>query len=87
MTVNIQIHYRTAWGEGIQLRLGKRRIPMESSLGGLWQIMLTGRDIHNGDTFTFEVVRDGAVVKKEWRHHVFTAPVSQKNIIIRFGLQ
>ena len=57
MTVNIQIHYRTAWGEGIQLRLGKRRIPMESSLGGLWQIMLTGRDIHNGDTFTFEVVR------------------------------
>ena len=83
MTVNIQIHYRTAWGEGIQLRLGKRRIPMESSLGGLWQIMLTGRDIHNGDTFTFEVVRDGAVVKKEWRHHVFTAPVSQKNIIIR----
>ncbi len=83
MTVNIQIHYRTAWGEGIQLRLGKRRIPMESSLGGLWQIMLTGRDIHNGDTFTFEVVRDGAVVKKEWRHHVFIAPVSQKNIIIR----
>ena len=83
MTVNIQLHYRTSWGESIQLRLGKRRIPMEYSFGGLWQIMLTGRDIHNGDAFTFEIVRDGKVIKREWRHHVFIAPVSQKNIIIR----
>jgi 4-alpha-glucanotransferase len=56
---------------------------MESSLGGLWQIMLTGRDIHNGEVFNFELVRDGKVVKREWRHHVFIAPVSQKNIIVR----
>ena len=83
MTVNIQLHYRTSWGESIQLRLGKRRIPMEYSFGGLWQIMLTGRDIHNGDAFTFEIVRDGKVIKREWRHHVFVAPVSQKNIIVR----
>ena len=83
MTVNIQLHYRTSWGESIQLRLGKRRILMEYSFGGLWQIMLTGRDIHNGEAYTFEVVREGKVVQREWRHHVFTAPVSQKNIIIR----
>ena len=83
MTVNIQLHYRTSWGESVQLRLGKRRIPMEYSFGGLWQIMLTGRDIHSGDAFTFEIVRDGKIVKREWRHHVFIAPVSQKNIIIR----
>ena len=83
MTVNIQIHYRTSLGESIHLRLGKRRIPMESSLGGLWQIMLTGRDIHSGEAFTFEVVREGKVIKREWRHHVFIAPVSQKNIIVR----
>ena len=28
-------------------------------------------------------MRDGKVVKREWRHHVFIAPVSQKNIIVR----
>ena len=83
MTVNIQLHYRTSWGETVHLRLGKRRIPMEYSFGGLWQIMLNGRDIHNGEAYTFEVVREGKVVQREWRHHVFTAPVSQKNIIIR----
>ena len=56
---------------------------MEPTLGGFWQIMLNGRDIHSGAHYTFEVVQDGKVVKREWRHHVFTAPVSQKNIIIR----
>ena len=83
MTINIQLHYRTAWGESVQLRLGKRRIPMESSLGGLWQIMLTGRDIHDGDRFTFEIVREGKVVKREWREHTFVYHTPGKNIIVR----
>ncbi len=83
MTSNIQLQYQTAWGESVQLRIGKRRIPMEYSFGGLWQIMLSGRDIRNGDSFTFEVVRDGKVVKREWRGHHFKAPSAQKNIIVR----
>ena len=83
MTTNIQLQYHTEWGESMQLRLGKRRIPMEYSFGGLWQIMLTGRDIHDGDNFTFEVVRAGKVVKREWRTHHFKAPAAQKNIIVR----
>ena len=69
MTVSIQIQYQTAWGESLRLRIGKRHIPMEYSFGGLWQIMLTGRDIHLGDKYSFEVVRDGEVVKREWRPH------------------
>ena len=83
MTINIQLHYRTAWGESVQLRLGKRRIPMEPSFGGLWQIMLGGRDIHDGDHFTFEVVRDGRVIKREWRAHHFMYHTPGKNIIVR----
>ena len=83
MTINIQLQYLTEWGESMQLRLGKRRIPMEYSFGGLWQIMLTGRDIHDGDSFTFEVVSGGKVIKREWRTHHFKAPSAQKNIIVR----
>ena len=83
MTTNIQLQYHTEWGESIQLRLGKRRIPMEYSYGGLWQIMLTGRDIHDGDTFTFEIIRDGKVIKKEWRQHHYKTPSAGKNIIVR----
>ena len=69
MTVSIQIQYQTAWGESLRLKIGKRLIPMEYSFGGLWQIMLTGKDIHVGDKYTFQVVRDGNVVKSEWRPH------------------
>ena len=83
MTINIQVQYHTSWGESMQLRIGRRRIPMEYTFGGLWQIMLTGRDLHDGDVFTFEVLREGKVVKKEWRVHRYKAPKVQKNIIIR----
>ena len=83
MTTNIQLQYITQWGETIQLRVGKRRIPMEYSFGGLWQIMLTGRDIHDGDPFTFELVRDGKVVRREWRGHHYKSPSPGKNIIVR----
>ena len=83
MTTNIQLHYHTQWGESIQLRLGKRRIPMEYSFGGLWQIMLTGRDIHDCDNYTFEIVMDGKVIKREWRQHHYRTPSAGKNIIVR----
>ena len=83
MTINIQLQYHSSWGESVQLRVGKRRIPMQYSFGGLWQIMLSGRDIHDGDHFTFELVRDGKVVKREWRDHYYKAPAAQKNIIVR----
>mgnify|MGYP002627510586 CR=1 FL=1 len=80
MTVNIQLHYHTQWGESVRLSLGKRRIPMEYSFGGLWQIMLTRKDIRQGDRYGFEIVRDGHVVRKEWRDHRLT--VSGKGLVI-----
>ena len=83
MNTNIQLQYHTHWGESIQLRIGHRIIPMEYSYSGLWQIVLSGRDIHDGDIFTFEVVRESQVVEREWRPHRFKAPKAQKNIIVR----
>ena len=83
MTINIQLQYHTNWGETVQIKIGKRRIPMEYSFGGLWQLMLGTRDLKDGGSFSFEVVRDGKVIQKEWRGHHFKAPSAQKNIIVR----
>ena len=80
MTVNIQIQYQTAWGESLRLKIGKRRIPMEYSFGGMWQIMLTSRDIKTGDKYGFELVRDGKVVRTEWRRHQLT--VGGRSLVI-----
>ena len=83
MSVNIQLQYHTDWGETMQLRIGRRRIPLEYSFGGLWQILLSGRDIREGDHFTFEVVRGGQVVKREWRPHLYKASATHKDMIVR----
>ena len=83
MTINIQLQYHTQWGESVWLKLGKRSIVMDYSLGGLWQIVLTGRQLRDGDEFSFELVRDGKVVKREWRAHRYKAPAAHKNIIVR----
>ena len=83
MTINIQLQYHTSWGESIHLRLGKRRVPMQYSFGGLWQIVLTGHDLHAGEKFSFEIVREGKVVKSEWRAHTYKSPSAGKNIIVR----
>lgn len=83
MTINIQLQYHTSWGMSVRLRIGKRRIPMEYAFGGLWQILLSGKDLRDGDSFSFEVLKDGQVIQKEWREHRFKAPKNHKNIIVR----
>ena len=80
MTVNIQIQYQTAWGESLRLKIGKRSIPMEYSFGGMWQIMLTSKDIKTGDKYGFELVRDGKVIRTEWRRHQLT--VNGRSLVI-----
>lgn len=67
--IHIQLQCHTVWGENVQLRIGRRHIPMDYSFDGHWQIMLDGRELKNGGCFTFEVVRDGKLIRREWRKH------------------
>ena len=83
MNIRISIQYNTAWGEQIVLRTGKRRIPMDYTFGGQWQKELSGRDLKDGAHYTYEVVKDGVVIRTEWRGHVFQAPVGAREADIR----
>ena len=83
MNIRIIIHYHTAWGESLVLRVGRKRYPMESAFGGEWQKELTGRNIHDGDEYSFEVVRGGHAVRREWRGHRFHAPASGSRLVVR----
>ena len=83
MNIRITLHYRTAWGEQVVLRIGKNRFPMEYTFGGTHQALLTGRDLHDGASYTFELVRDGHLVRTEWRAHRFCAPSGSGDIILR----
>ena len=83
MSITIQLQYHTAWGESVRLRSGKRSFPMEHAFEGIWQGKLSSQDLRDGGRFTFEIVRDGKVVRREWREHIFTAPLNCKDVIVR----
>ena len=83
MNIRIYVHYQTAWGEEMALRVGKKRFPMGYTFDGIWQVTLTGRDLKDGSAYTYEVLRDGQPCRKEWRSHLYTAPAEGKEVIIR----
>ena len=83
MKIIFQIQYNTAWGESLSVRVGRKSYPMDYSFGGVWQKELGGRELHDGDKYGYELVRDGAVVRKEWREHVFEAPAEGTSIVVR----
>ena len=83
MDIKIILHYHTVWGESLVLRVGKRRYQMRSAFAGVWQAELTGRNLRDGDRYSFEVQRDGKTVRTEWRAHLYCAPEKAKSQVIR----
>ena len=83
MNIRITIQYRTEWGESLALRIGKRRYPMDPAYGHTWQLQLTGRNLRDGDRYTFEVEKDGKTVRREWRPHLYFAPEGTTSLVLR----
>ena len=65
------------------LRIGKKRYPMDPAYANMWQKELTGRNLRDGDAYTFEVERDGKTVRREWRAHRYEAPAGGNSLVIR----
>ena len=83
MNIRITLQYHTHWGESLVLRIGKRRYPMDPAYASMWQKELTGRNLKDGDMYTFEVEQKGKVVRREWRAHRFDAPQKTESLVIR----
>ncbi len=74
MTLNISIEYRTNWGEEIVLCLAGRRYPLTYVAEGLWKGEVTRFNPAKVSEYGYEVVRDGATVRTEWKKHVLALP-------------
>ena len=74
MTVHFSLKYNTVWGEQLIVRIGKRSFGMRYTGDGMWEAELSGYEIRKGQKYTYEVVRDAASVRKEWREHTFLPP-------------
>lgn len=83
MKIRISIQYHTAWGEQVVLATPKKVFPMEFTNGGLWQAVLPGTALKDGDRYGFRIVRGSDTVRSEWRRHRFTAPATApKDLLI-----
>jgi len=63
------IEYRTVWGENLFLVQRNKKFPMKWNEGNIWTVEI---DIFSSAQlldYSYEVVRDGIVVRQEWRHH------------------
>ena len=83
MTLEFLLNYNTAWGESLVLRAGRKCHNMEYAGGGLWKAELTASQIKNGQEYTYEVVRDGKTLRREWRTHTLHLPQGAKDAAVK----
>ena len=74
MKLQISIEYKTAWGEELVLCLGGKRHALRYEADGLWKGEIARFNPEKASEYSYEVVRDGKTVRKEWKGHCVTLP-------------
>ena len=74
MKLNVNIEYRTSWGESLDLWIGGKRYPLSYAGEGIWETEIAKINLKTGAEYTYEVVRDGLTVRTEWKKHLCVLP-------------
>ena len=69
MILNLNIEYRTIWGEELVLCIGSKRYALMYKGDGLWTVEIPKFTFRKGMEYTYEVVRAGETIRKEWKKH------------------
>ncbi|MBE6239151.1 MAG: 4-alpha-glucanotransferase [Bacteroidales bacterium] len=78
MKLNLSIEYRTNWGEEIVLCLGGKRYPLSYVAEGIWTGEVARFNPEKASEYTYEVMRDGVTIRKEWKKHILALPADTK---------
>ena len=78
MKVTFSIEYRTIWGESLSLVLQDRKHPMQWHEGGIWTVTVDKCTAAALKDYTYVLMRDGLIVRTEWRHHSAKVPATAK---------
>ena len=82
MKLNVNIEYHTSWGEEIVLCLDGKRYPLSCAEGGRWQGEISRISIKDTLEYSYELVRDGLTVRREWKKHVVSIPEGSAPAVI-----
>lgn len=82
MTVYFSLEYKTSFGENLSICTGKHTYAMHYNGNGVWETTLTGTQIRHGQDYTYILMRDGRIIRREWRTHCFKAPNKAKEVTV-----
>ena len=74
MKLNVNIEYRTSWGESLVLCIAGKRYPLSYVGEGLWEVEIARITIKSAVEYSYEVVRDGQTIRTEWKKHTLMLP-------------
>ena len=83
MTIFFSIEFKTAPGECLALKSGKKTHGMHCAGDGRWEADLKSTDVRNGQEYTYLLMRDDCIIRREWRAHCFKAPRKAKEVTVR----
>ena len=74
MKLNVNIEYRTSWGEEINLCIGGKRYPLSYAGEGIWEAEIAKITLKKETEYSYEVLREGKTVRTEWKKHLLVLP-------------
>ena len=82
MKLNVNIEYRTSWGESIDLCIGGKRYPLSYAGEGIWEAEIANINLKKEAQYSYEVVRDGQTVRTEWKKHLLVLPEGSMSKVV-----
>ena len=74
MKLNVNIEYRTSWGESLELCIGGKRYPLSYAGEGVWETEIAKINLKKQTEYSYEVMREGRTVRTEWKKHLLALP-------------
>ena len=74
MKLNINVEYRTVWGENLVLCIAGKRFPLSYVGDGQWYGEIDRVSARKPLEYSYELERDSQVVRKEWKGHTIVFP-------------
>ena len=74
MKLNVNIEYRTSWGESLDLCIGGRRYPLSYAGEGIWEAEIAKITLKKETEYSYELMREGKTVRTEWKKHLLVLP-------------
>lgn len=85
MKLQINIEYRTNWGEELVICIGSSRYPLTWNPCDIWKCEIPRFNISKNSEYSYEVVKNGVTIRKEWHGHTINIPEGSNPKVVKIN--